>query len=719
MILKQLYSNAKKTIFITFICICPYTVGAVTPEEIEVFKEASKLTTPEDVTVVLDFLRNSDINASIPVSDDNCTALHYAVLKNNVDVVKALIDRGVWLNAQEDFREATPLLMATETKNWEIIKILLQAGASPYVEDTFQSSPKKFLMASREGIKLLREWDEKVRGIVYQPKTGEELSLALIERLRQPQEGPLDLLEIQEFMVDGLNVHTVDQWGRTPLMWAADKGMVELIKELLEHGANPVVTDQNNDTALILAARNNNKPIMAQLLSRSNFDMHAVNNDGDSAFIWASRWAYVTGKYDISKVNPDDVKIALLQLASKSFFQPSWEADSELIGFLLHILQQKKIADLTKFLSNDKGQTILMLAVEKYLEDARHNALNAIIKPQSFDVSLRLGKIGLLLLSGINVNQRDHGKVSCLEKAVIYQSYPHCKEDAGILIKLLEEMGASRKFWTIVNNLMSNASSLQRAVIQTSNAVEVIAEGTRDIGYAARQWGAQADRFAVATEEGARALTQTSYAAIQIGSAALQTSAAMHSIAQTCTEVAPDFARASLIQARAHQTQANALMVQSVCSGVSNVFSSACLGVSVLKTSSKVCNLLDQTTSQILPELKTAIHDIGSSGSSALTSLGGLFDSGSSICNQARDTLIPKIGNTIDSVTGVNKAIANTMPDLGTALQGIGHITNQVGDVMENVAPYAGELSRMAIITGYTNAASNAFKTLLKIFYWG
>ena len=58
------------------------------------------------------------------------TALHYAVWNDNVSLVRMLVEMGADVNAQTIGSDGAPLMGAVERADVEIVKILLQNGAS-------------------------------------------------------------------------------------------------------------------------------------------------------------------------------------------------------------------------------------------------------------------------------------------------------------------------------------------------------------------------------------------------------------------------------------------------------------------------------------------------------------------------------------------------------------------------------------------------------------
>ncbi|MBF0308080.1 MAG: ankyrin repeat domain-containing protein [Magnetococcales bacterium] len=88
--------------------------------------------------------------------------------------------------------------------------------------------------------------------------------LEITELSRSPDLAPLLVDESRDF--DKADLH-----GRTPLMWAASNGHVEMAKKLIEAGADIHKKDQWGQTALSLASQNNHRAIVNLLFEAENF----------------------------------------------------------------------------------------------------------------------------------------------------------------------------------------------------------------------------------------------------------------------------------------------------------------------------------------------------------------------------------------------------------------------------------------------------------------
>jgi uncharacterized protein len=98
--------------------------------------------------------------------------------------------------------------------------------------------------------------------------------LQLIESVKTGQ-----LAKVQEALSSGADIHQQDEQGWTPLNWAAGKGDLEVVKLLLDHGADVsrVGRDQRTPYKIALAAKHVD---VARLLREA---AHANGSNGDSS----------------------------------------------------------------------------------------------------------------------------------------------------------------------------------------------------------------------------------------------------------------------------------------------------------------------------------------------------------------------------------------------------------------------------------------------------
>lgn len=158
------------------------------------------------------------------------TPLIFAINLGKNDVVRTLIEAGADLNATDDMKRP-PLINSLETENVEITKLLIKSGAD----------------------------------VNRQSKFGE---IALIGAIQH------NSVEIVQMLIQaGADVDVVDQFDRTPLMVAAAIGNIEIFRILLDAGSR---FDANNNDYLLMAVKGGNSEIIKYMLE-NGADIHATD----------------------------------------------------------------------------------------------------------------------------------------------------------------------------------------------------------------------------------------------------------------------------------------------------------------------------------------------------------------------------------------------------------------------------------------------------------
>ena len=164
------------------------------------------------------------------------TALHLAVREGNVGIIKQLIDAGADLEAQNVI-EMTPLLVAAQRGQPDVIRLLKRCGANMKAVDPH----------------------------------GRNALMRLLETSGSPQEECVRLLAYDK---DQANLQAPD--GLTPLILAATTSNHNVVKILLELGADPHMVDNTNcDKRTVLSilldtiqVRHNAMPVVKELIQR-------------------------------------------------------------------------------------------------------------------------------------------------------------------------------------------------------------------------------------------------------------------------------------------------------------------------------------------------------------------------------------------------------------------------------------------------------------------
>ena len=274
----------------------------------------------ELVRVLLDF--GAKVDFQLPNAEENGTPLMYASVFGNVDTARLLIERGAAVNQgrklerhqkkkltisslmgdsdldsskileqqQHQFEGATPLIIAAANGDVDLARMLLANGADANKKDQQATSPLLYaiMTASAATSKPVAEQAASVQLISYNhlrmvellvengaevtkcTRAGSASGQQLLCPLRLAAE--TGVVEMARLLIDkGAKIDSRDETGDTPLINAVQHGHIEMAKYLLEKGAdvNAVSTSQGAtvaETALFAAVSDNNAPLVQILL---------------------------------------------------------------------------------------------------------------------------------------------------------------------------------------------------------------------------------------------------------------------------------------------------------------------------------------------------------------------------------------------------------------------------------------------------------------------
>lgn len=208
-----------------------------------------------DTAQVLEVL---SLGADVNVRDfDGSTALHYAARFGNVKMAKALIKAGADVNATTA-AGVTPLMDASEFGSAPFVKALLAAGAKVNVKSDAPGALSRAIYHKQKAVTdILRA-------------AGAKLTLADAAFCS-------DMPHVQQLVAEG-QTEDLDN----ALLHASFVGNIEMVRVLVQAGADVNAKNVEDYTPLHLAAFTGNEDIARYLLTECQPDLEMVNVDDET-----------------------------------------------------------------------------------------------------------------------------------------------------------------------------------------------------------------------------------------------------------------------------------------------------------------------------------------------------------------------------------------------------------------------------------------------------
>ena len=189
-------------------------------------------------------------------------------------VCQVLIDAGADIETKDEVGRS-PLLRASVSGKFAVVKMLVEAGARVCVTDNYGDTC--LTMAANCG------HTETVRYLVGLPQ---------VDLSHKDKEGYTSLLaaaensstDVVEVLIDaGSDVEAKCNDGRSPLLVASGLGNLRVVEVLVKAGADVCVTDNTRGTCLILAAANGHTETVRTLLCMPGVDVNKSNDRGNTS----------------------------------------------------------------------------------------------------------------------------------------------------------------------------------------------------------------------------------------------------------------------------------------------------------------------------------------------------------------------------------------------------------------------------------------------------
>jgi ankyrin repeat protein len=208
------------------------------------------------------------------------TPLHFAAAAGDVEAIRALLDAGAEVDARETKWGQTPLVFAVSRERIDAVRALLGAGADPEAA-TYVVQIPALQAESREAARIRAQvLDslaalEGVDPVVFRP-TPAQVELAVrranavepAERIA-PEDVPDSDPDVGDGGGSGYGSLVGAQGGLTPLLHAAREGHAEIVRILLDAGADiDRASLGDRTTPILIAAINGHYDLALELLDR-------------------------------------------------------------------------------------------------------------------------------------------------------------------------------------------------------------------------------------------------------------------------------------------------------------------------------------------------------------------------------------------------------------------------------------------------------------------
>lgn len=204
------------------------------------------------------------------------SALHVAAASGNLLIVKRLIDVGCGADQKAASDGKTPLLLAAEHGNLEVVQELVARGVDIDYGASNGVTPL-FVAAANGHLEVVRYLLKEITDVNKAASADDNIT----PLLAAATEGYADI--VQELCESDADVNKAMSDGTTPLLVAATKGYVDIVEILLQRRADVNQGKPDGTTALLTAILNNHTEIAVKLIDHgARCDINAPNHESVS-----------------------------------------------------------------------------------------------------------------------------------------------------------------------------------------------------------------------------------------------------------------------------------------------------------------------------------------------------------------------------------------------------------------------------------------------------
>lgn len=316
-----------------------------------------------EMEVIHQLLKSKVIKLDVK-NDSGRTPLMVASERDDIDIVKLLIGAGADLNVQIPsglYKGETALHIATRQNHQEVVQHIIYGGADLNIKEDGGKTP--LMMASERGnleiAKMLiaagADVNVQIPGGLYKGQT----ALHIATRVNK--------IDVVQELVNApkINLNIQDSSGETPLMIASEKGNKEVTQMLINAGANPNIQKPSGlykgQTALHIASRINRIEIVELLVKAPNINLNIQDDTGETPLMIAAE-----------KDNPEVTQILVSSGANPNVQKPGglYKGETALHFAARYnhpnvVRELLKAPTIKKNMKNNSGKTALDIAIEK------------------------------------------------------------------------------------------------------------------------------------------------------------------------------------------------------------------------------------------------------------------------------------------------------------------------------------------------------------------